>query len=129
MTLQTYILCGVAALFGQLIHVFAIKIPSAKTRANSAKITFTIGYWLGEEWPVLAGNFATIVFVLLIAGEAIAYKPSIQPFIVTMFGCIGFIGSNVALALFSKVGAKLNEVTNINVNATSEDDQVNTIKK
>lgn len=116
MTTQMYVLCAVAAFTGMLLHVFAIKIPSAKTRATAANIKFYVKDYFQSEWPAIAANIACIVIGLLIVGEAIKYKPEIQGYIITLSAFYGFTGSTLLLAIFGQVSKKINAVVDVKTN-------------
>jgi len=116
MTTQTYILCAVASFMGMLFHVFALKIPSAKTRATAANIKFSIGDYFSSEWPAIAANIASIVIGLLIAGEALKFKPEMQGWIITISAFYGFTGSSLLIAIFGQVSKKINSVVDTKTN-------------
>ncbi len=113
---QTYFLCAVAALMGMLFNVFALKIPSAKTRATAANIKFSVSDYFSTEWAALVANIFAIIVALLVLGEAIKFKPEIQGWIVTIFAFYGFTGSSLLIALFGQVSNKINSIVDIKTN-------------
>lgn len=113
MTTQTYLLCALAGILGIAFHLFAIKIPSAKTRAAAANIKFTVGDFISTEIAGIASSVLAVALILLMAGELLNIRPDAKNWVITIFAFIGFAGSSILLAIFNKVNTQINKVVDI----------------
>jgi hypothetical protein len=120
MTVQTYILCALAGLLGIAFHLFAIKIPSAQTRAKVANLKFTVGDFFSTEIAGISSSIFTVAIVLICAGEWLRAKPEFSNWVITGFAFIGFTGSSVLLAAFNKVGTVINKAVDIKTDIADE---------
>jgi hypothetical protein len=87
---------------GLLLQVFVLKIPQAKAKAKVANHPFSLKLWFAEDWTILAGNIVAVFLLLTFVDHLIALKPGIKHYIELLFAFVGFTGSSVFMAAFSK---------------------------
>lgn len=113
MTVSTYIMCFLAGLLGMLFHIFAIQMPAVKTRAVTANMQFSIRGYFKDEAAAIIANLLTILILLVVLKELVAFKPEVLPYITAGFVFVGYSGSSVLISLLGKAQAKINTVVNI----------------
>lgn len=113
MTIQTYIWCCVAGLLGILFHIFAIKIPAVKTRAKAANMGFSYGDYFADDLAGILSSVLTVIIVLVVLDELVAFKPEVLPFLKAGFVLIGFVGSSILIAILGKAQQKINAVVDV----------------
>lgn len=105
--------CAVAALIGQLIHIFVVKIPSLQTRFRKAKVPFSVKEFFKAEWVTMVGNLFAIIGLLWTLDETLNIRPEILVAIKWLFLFVGFTGSSIVLSVFSKTGKYLNNIIDL----------------
>jgi hypothetical protein len=108
MNLNTYLLCFLTGLLGIFFHLVTVKIPSVKKQSLAANLPFTyLGYLKDDALPIIS-SLCSVLILLLILDELIAFKPAVLPFVKVGFAFVGFTGSSILLSLFSRVSAQIN---------------------
>lgn len=116
MTTNTYIMCFLAGLLGILFHLFAVKIPSTKTRATVANMKFTYSAFFQDELAAILASFLTVIIFLVLLDEFIAFKPDVLPYVKAAFVFVGFTGSSILIAALGKASAKINTIVDVKTN-------------
>lgn len=120
MDTKLYIWCALSALLGMALHVFAVKLPAALTRAKTANVKLTGMQFLMSELPGLCSTLAAIAIALLVVDEVLNYKPNLSGWLKGLFAFYGYTGSSILLAVFGKVGKQLNSIVDIKTNIADE---------
>jgi hypothetical protein len=113
MNLNTYVLCFIAGLLGILFHIFAIKIPAVKERARVANVKFSYREYFADDLAGMLASLLTVVILLVVLDELVAFKPAVIPFIKFGFVFVGFTGSSILIALLGKAQKKINDIVDV----------------
>ncbi len=113
MTANTYIFCFLAGLLGILFHIFAIKIPAIKERAKVANTSFSYSAYFKDDATAILASLLTVIILLVVLDELVAFKPVVVPYLKAGFVFIGFTGSSILIALLGKAQAKINQVVDV----------------
>ena len=116
MTLSLYIQCVAMLILGQALQVFLIKVPDIKNKATLSNQKFIWKDWWAADWNLVIGT--SILGALTIVGldELIHWKEQILEYVKWFFAGIGFIGSTIVLAKYSKYAAYFNGVIDVKTN-------------
>jgi len=116
MTLSMYLQCVAMLILGQALQVFIIKIPDIKSRAKLANQQFIWKDWWQSDWNLVIGTAIIGAMAIIGLDQLIAWKPGILDYVKWFFGGLGFIGSTLVLAKYSKYAAYFNQVIDIKTN-------------
>ena len=107
-----YLLLGSIGVLLQIL----LKIKDLKTKYDVANINFVFAKYLRDDWPAIAGSFATVILAVLILPEIQAVKPEAMKFARIGFAFIGFTGSSVVQMFFSATSKKILAVIDLKTN-------------
>jgi hypothetical protein len=113
-------MCFLAGLLGIAFHIFAVKLPATKTRAQVANMAFTYTAFFQDELAAILSSLLAVIAALVALDELVAYKPDVLPYIKVGFIFIGFTGSSVLIALLGKASSKINAVVDIKTNISDQ---------
>lgn len=120
MTFSTYLLCFLAGLLGIAFHIFAIKLPATKTRATVANMNFSYGAFFQDELAAILASLLTVIILLVVLDELVAFKPAVLPYLKFGFVFIGFTGSSILIAILGKASDKINAVVDVKTNTADQ---------
>lgn len=126
MTLRLYLLSVLMFLLGQALHLFWIKIPAVKKRANAANHKFSWAEYWREDWHLIIGT--NVFGIMLIAGldQLLNWKPAILEYVKWFFGGVGVFASTVILGKLSQYEKMLTKVIDIKTNIADDITQKDT---
>lgn len=113
MTFNTYLLCFLAGVLGILFHIFAIKLPAVKERARVANMPFSYSAYFQDDLAAVLASLLTVVILLVVLDELVAFKPSVLPYLKFAFVFVGFTGSSILIAVLGKAQDKINQVVDV----------------
>lgn len=116
MALSIIIQCFLAGVLGQLLHIFAIKVPAMKERAKVANEKFNLLEYLKDDLAAVLSNVLTILIFLVVLDELIKLKPAVEPYLKVGFVFVGFTGSSILISLLGRAQKKLNQVVDEKTN-------------
>lgn len=110
---ETYLFCFACGIIGVLLHIFALKIPSAKERSKTANLPFSIKSYLSDDYPAIIASIITVIGCVMVVDEIIGYNPSFMRFIKFGFIFIGYTGSSILISAFGKFDKGINAVVDV----------------
>lgn len=108
--------CLIGGFIGILCHVFLLKLPALKKRAEKANTAFSVKQYFKNDWITLVGSLLTVVVVIFVLDELIAFKPSIEKWLKFSFVFIGYTGSSILQGIFSKTEDKIQRIVDEKTN-------------
>lgn len=111
-----FLQCFVAGLIGMLLQVFLVKLPSLQLRYKTANERLTLGAFLQAEWITLCGSALTILAIVYCLDEVLGLKPDLVKVIKWLFVFVGFTGSSIIMAMFSRTAKVLNGIVDEKTN-------------
>ena len=96
----------VAGVLGMLLHIFAVKYPSLRTKNRTANQDYTFGQYLKEDWSALVSDVVVVLLLTWGVRELLNLKPELEKYITWVFAFVGFTGSSIMLAIFSVANKK-----------------------
>jgi hypothetical protein len=113
MNFTTYLLCFLAGLLGILFHIFAVKLPAIKQQAKVANMPFSYSAYFQDDLAAILGSLLTVVILLVVLDELVAFKPAVLPYLKAAFVFVGFTGSSILISLLGKAQDKINQVVDV----------------
>lgn len=89
-----------------LLHIFAVKYPSLRTKNTRANEDYPFTQYLKEDWPALAADILVVLMLTVGVKELLSLRPDVGKYATWMFGFVGFTGSSIMLAIFSVANKK-----------------------
>lgn len=111
-----FLQCAIAGIIGMLLQVFLVKLPSLQLRYAKANEKLTIGRFIQDEWVTLIGSVLTILAIVYCLDEVLNLQPDLVKVIKWLFIFVGFTGSSIIMALFSKTAKTLNGIIDVKTN-------------
>lgn len=108
--LENYAWCLIAGLLGILFHLFAIKIPSMKTKAKVANEKFDLACYLKDDLAAIISSLLTVLITLVILDEVVKVRPAIQPYLKFGFVFVGYTGSSILIAVLGTAQKKIDKI-------------------
>jgi len=105
-----YLDCLIGGLIGILCHVFLLKLPALKKRAEKANTSFSVTAYFKNDWLTLAGSLITVVVVIFVLDELLAFKPGVAKWLKFFFIFIGYTGSSILQGIFSKTENRIQAI-------------------
>lgn len=105
--------CFIAGLIGMLLHIFLVKLPSALNRSQMANVRLTPAKFFREEWITITGSALTVLAIVYCLDELLNLKPELVKIIKWLFIFVGFTGSSIIMALFSRTAKTLNSIIDV----------------
>jgi len=115
MNATTFLECLGCGLVGIIFHTM-LKIRSLRKRSIKANLSFSFKDYFIEDWFSILISVAAVFIFVLILPELIAYRPGLQNWTVLLFISVGWMGSSILQAFFSKTEKRLLEVIDIKTN-------------
>lgn len=109
MEFALYLKCFLVALIGLCIAV-AIKMKSLQNKANIANIEFDYKLYFKKDSLSIIASFLTIILFLFFIDMGIKLRPAIVDYILPIFAFIGYVGSDLAIRVFSVMNKQMNNV-------------------
>lgn len=106
----------IAGFIGILFHVFAIKLPALKERAEKANLTFVPAEYFKKDWIALGASVIVVIAVIFVFPEIVKKYPSLNDFAKIFMISIGFNGSSLAQSWLGKTGKWINSVVDVKTN-------------
>lgn len=117
MSIQTYLLCLLAGLAGLLFNLFAVKIPSVKTRASVANMPpFSYKQYFQDDATAIISSFLALVIYLFVLKDILLWRPELVPYVVALSVFIGYTGSSLLLSALGQAQSKINAVVDLKTN-------------
>lgn len=111
-----FIDCFIGGVIGILCHVFLLKLPALKKRAEKANAYFSISGYFKNDWLTLVGSLLTVVVAIFVLDELLAFRPSIEKWLKFSFVFIGYTGSSILQGIFSKTDSKIQQIVDTKTN-------------
>lgn len=106
----------IGGLIGIMCHVFLLKLPALKRRADKANTSFSVGAYFKNDWLTLVGSLLAVVVAMFVLDEILAFKPSIEKWLKFSFIFIGYTGSSILQGIFSKTENKIQKIVDEKTN-------------
>jgi predicted cation transporter len=106
----------IGGLMGLLFHVFALKLPAMKTRAENANMGFSLSGYLKDDWVSLCASIASVVIAAFVIDEILQLQPAIKGYLKFFFVFIGYTGSSVLQGILSRTEKKIQQVVDEKTN-------------
>lgn len=113
MTIFLYLQCVAMYILGQALHILLIKVPAVKERTLKANENFTWKKYWDCDWNVIIGNMVFGAMLVIGLDQIIHWKPEILDVVKWFFGGLGFAGSVIVLAKWSKYEKSLQNTIDI----------------
>jgi len=114
--MNIYLSCVIAGMLGMLFHVFVVKYPALKKRANDANLTLSVKKYLTTDWLSLLGSFLSVVIVVYVLDEIAKVRPEIMGYIKGLFIFIGYTGSSLIQSWLGKADKIIQGIVDIKTN-------------
>jgi hypothetical protein len=111
-----YLNCFIGGLLGLLFHLFAIKIPAAKKRAEAANIPFKLKEYFKDDYPAVIASLLTVVIFVYLLSELIGYNPSLLRTVKYFFLGVGYTGSSALISLLGKYDKGTLKIVDVKTN-------------
>lgn len=108
MDAKLYLLCTLMGLLGIAFHVFAIKAPSVKKRAEIANLKFNLNDYLKDDILAILSSVITVIIAVFCLDEIIGYNPSFIRYVKFGFVFVGYTGSSLLISILGKFDKKTN---------------------
>lgn len=106
----------IAGLIGILLQVFLVKLPTLRLRYKKANEKLTLQAFLQNDGITLVGSVLTVLALVWCLDEILGLKPELLKVIKWLFIFVGFTGSSIIMALFSKTARVLNSIVDAKTN-------------
>lgn len=113
MDTKLYLTCTFLGLLGVAFHLFAIKIPAAKKRAETANIPFHLSQYLSNDVWAIISSVITVVIAVFLLDEIIGYNPSFIRYVKFGFVFVGYTGSSLLISILGKFDKSVSSVVDI----------------
>lgn len=111
MTSETYLICIISGILGQLFHV-AIRVVKLAKRAKLANAEFSVGqYFNDDKWPI-GLNLLALVITVYLTPEIVKIRPDVMEYLRFSFIAFGYTGSSLLSTVLSKAETKINSIIN-----------------
>lgn len=114
--MNTSIECFIAGLLGILFHVFALKLPAVKKRAEAANVAFSVKEYLKADWLALISSVLTLIICVYVLDEITKFRPSILDWIKFFFVFIGFTGSSILIHALGRADKTIRDIVDVKTN-------------
>jgi len=114
--MNTLIECFIAGLLGILFHVFVIKLPAIKKRAEAANTTLSLSEYLKSDWLALSGSLLTVIICVFILDEITKFRPSILEWIKFFFIFLGYTGSSILQSALGRADKEIRNIIDVKTN-------------
>lgn len=102
----TYFFCG---LLGILFMVL-IKLKALKTRTEVANEKFNVITYFKDDYITLLLSLVTVLIALVTVKAAVHYKPGLSDWLYAIFVGVGYMGTSILTAFFSRAEERINKV-------------------
>ena len=106
----------IAGTLGILFHVFVMKLPAIKKRAEAANTTLSLKDYLKTDWLSLASSFLTLIICVYIIDEITKFRPSILEWIKFFFLFIGYTGSSILQSALGRADKEIRNIVDVKTN-------------
>lgn len=114
---KLYSLCTLLGILGVAFHIFAIKAPQAKVRAEAANLSFSFGNYLRSDILAIIASVITVIIMVFLLDEIIGYNPYFIRYVKFGFVFVGYTGSSLLVTLLGRfdktVTAVVDQKTNL----------------
>lgn len=112
-TLVTYFVMGI---LGILFQIFAIKIPTLKSKYTAANRAFTFKEYISDDWYTILASFISVAILVFGLDEVLGLRPELEKYIKWLFVFVGFTGSSVIQAIMSVANKKIMAIIDVKTN-------------
>lgn len=113
---KLYIWCFALGIIGVLFHIFAVKAPAVKSRAEAANLPFSLSDYLRKDSLAIISSLITVIAAVLLVDEIIGYNPSLVRFIKFFFLFVGYTGSSLLITVLGKFDSYTKTVVDAKTN-------------
>lgn len=106
----------ILGVLGQVIFLFAMKVPKARLRATTANEKFVLKDYLKAESEALISAAAAILIGVFCVDQFVAWKPEYEPFLKIIAVMYGALGTSILTAAIGKFDKKILDVVDEKTN-------------